>query len=239
MPILPDISATIDTTLFFKKERVKTYYSLMGWGSSSNSVGRYAGFWPVSLQWGTRPAGRNYYALEMHEEKTLIEGTQNPWNPNTDGKRNLGIFVSELSKLQDNPEVEINETQEINLDPASKNYELYMFQIMLMSDIAFTNDNASLALFKEWVYIRNRNSLLYPPTVVYKHTVNLRVRHITEATFRYYRSLALQSGGIGFFTEPVNIIGNIENGYGGFMVYSAVDIQLLEYETYEYRGGYW
>jgi hypothetical protein len=54
---------------------------------------------------------------------------------------------------------------------------------------------------------------------------------------KYYRSLALQSTGTGFFTEPVNIIGNIENGYGGFMVHSVREFPLLDDETY--HTGYY
>lgn len=238
MPILPDVSATINTDEIVRRNGIIEYRSLQGW-SSSGSSGDYD-FWPVSLQWGKRPVGRNYYALEMFEEITLIEGTANQWT--NLGKNIVGICVSDLSKLQDNPEIEFFDTIEIGMDPSSTSYSTYKFPILLMSDISFTLDNASLTLYKLTV---NTNDLgeYYPPEyyekTVYHHSLSLRVRHITEATFRYYRSLALQSVGIDFFTEPVKIVGNIENGYGSFVVYSAADIHLLEYESYEYRMKYW
>ena len=230
MPTLPDVSATIDTSVIVKKNSYKEYYSLAGWSYSGGSGGDI-NFWPVSLQWGGRASGRNYYALEMHEEKTLIEGVPNEWN--REGRFNIGICVSDLSKLQDNPEVEIFENQEIDMDASSMNAGMYRFPILLMSDMGFTDNNASLTLYKERVYTIDQGQY-HPPEnkrVVYHRKLTLRVRHITEATFRYYRSLAMQSVGMDFFTEPVNIVGNIENGYGGFTVFHAVDIPLFECKT--------
>jgi len=245
MPLLPDVSAIIDTTVAVIKERIKEYSSLAGW-SSGGSGGLFT-YWPVSLQWGERTAERNYYSLDMYTEKTALEGVPQEWW-NQEGKFNLGIFVTDLTKLQDNPEVEIFESQGIDLDVSSMDNDVYLFPILLMSDVGFTNDNASLTLYKrrpdrliddnweesitEWYPLELWN------LIILQHTVSLRVRHITEATFKYYRSLVMQSIGMDFFSEPVNIKGNIENGYGGFTVFSAVDIPLIEYITYswEWKG---
>lgn len=226
MPALPVVSATMNTSVTVKKETVKEY-NLLNWSSDGYSSNAY--YWPVSLQWGERNAGRNYYALEMIHDATLIEGE--PVNGNIYFKQDCGIFVSDLSKLQDNPEIEISENQDINLDVSSRNYDLYRFPILLMSDLSFTNENASLTLYKTQSFFLPQNNPPGYEKEVYQHKVTLRVQHITEATFKYYRSLALQNNGMGFFTEPVNIISNIENGYGGFMVFSAADIQLLEYQS--------
>jgi len=242
MPPLPNVSATINTTETVKRSEIKEFNSLGG-GYSESSSDVY--LWPISLQWGARPAGRNYYALEMYEELSLIEGPT--IQRIREGKHNIGIWVGDLSKLQDNPEVEIFENQDIDLDPSSMNYDTYKFPILLMSDMAFTDDDASLTLFLQDRYNLHYYQYFfvgdfeehtqprydYYPSK-YQHKFTLRVRHITETTFRYYRSLALQSIGIDFFSEPVNIIGNIENGYGGFMVFSAVDFPLLEYESEHY-----
>ena len=241
MPSLPDISATVDTGITVKMtEKIKNYQSLGGWYSGSSNHSDY--YHPVSLQWGVSAAGRNYYALEMHEDKTVIEGTPNEWNP--EKRTNIGIYVTDLSKLQDNPEVEIYEAQDIDLEASSRDYDMYRFPILLMSDIGFTSGNASLTLYKTHNFDLTDEDLerfqqLYPPDtqklILFNHTVTLRVRHITEATFRYYRSMAMQSQGVDFFTEPVNIISNIENGYGGFMVFSAIDFKLGEYKSFDLR----
>ena len=243
MPPLPDVSATINRTEIVKRNGIKEFHSLGGGYSSGYGSDYY--FLPVSLQWGARPAGRNYYALEMQEEIRLIEGA--PIQRIREGKHNIGVCVGDLSKLQDNPEVEIYEDDDIDLDPSTWFYDTYKFPILLMSDMAFTNDDASLTLFlQDRYYLHYIQNFIgddseehippqyeYFPTK-YQHKFTLRVRHITEATFRYYRSLALQSIGIDFFSEPINIIGNIENGYGGFMVFSAVDFPLLEFEHVSY-----
>ena len=237
MPPLPVVSVSINTTETIKRGGVKRYSSL-GRGISVSGGGSFE-FWAVSLQWGERPAGRNYYALEMHEERTLVEGTPNEWD--REGKFYIGIYVPDLSKLQDNPEVEIFDAMEIDLGGGPTiNYDTYWFPILLMSDMAFTSDDASITLLKHtpWSGFDFRSSVensqqnphpSFPSNFPrFEVTYTLRVRHITEATFRYYRSLALQSIGLDFFTEPVNIVSNIENGFGVFTVFSAADFRLSE-----------
>jgi hypothetical protein len=213
MPYPPDVSASINTNVAVKKQNVKEYRSLEGWTYGGMSGHDYL-FCPVSLQWGERNAGRNYYALEMYHEKVTIEGTPDDWYK--DGIVNAGVFVDDLSLLQDNPEVEIFENQDmpgIDTDSGSAPVDMYYFPILLMSDLYFTHDNVSFTLFQ---YQR----------LIKESSLTLRVRRITKATFIYYRSLALQSTGMGFFSEPVAITGNVENGYGAFNVFNAVDIEL-------------
>jgi hypothetical protein len=243
MPFPPDVSASINSNVTVKKRNVKQYSSLGGWSGGSMGGDNY--YCPIPLQWGERDAGRNYYALEMYIERETIEGTPTEWEP--DGRFNIGVFVDDLSKLQDNPEVEIFEGQDIEIDigSGSEPVDMYYFPILLMSDFYFTPDNASLTLFQA----KTPAWEIEPPDrpdddgyeyVVQQNTLTLRVRSITTATFRYYRSLTLQSTGMGFFSEPVQIVSNIENGYGGFNVFNATDFELVQYKSYYYRQkGYW
>ena len=253
MPLLPDISVNIDTTVvkMITNGSIKEYQSLQ-YRESFYHGSIYGSYWPISLQWGRRESGRNYYALEMIRDTELIEGNYDeayrfPWYL---GKYNNGIMVDDLSKLQDNPEVEINDHQDFGFEEM-RSYDLYRFPMLLMSDMAFTDADAALTAYVDYEHpslINNRpdgwDDITPPPPdadgqqdKLVTHTViTLRVRCITAATFRYYRSLLLQNYGIGFFTEPVNIVGNIENGYGGFMVHSVREFTLLDYETY--RMGY-
>ena len=100
MPALSVVSATIDTSVILKRETIKKFSSLEGWSSDGYSSNNY--YWPVSLQWSERPAGRNYYALEMLNDATVIEGNT---ADRITYRTNYGICVGDLSKLQDNPEV--------------------------------------------------------------------------------------------------------------------------------------
>ena len=235
MPQLPNVSASIDTTVVVRKNSIKQYSSLDiadTYFYPNNTL------WPVTLQWGARENDRNYYALDMRLNRTLVEGIPiSGWyNPSVE---NCGILVSELSKLQDNPEIEIYESQQIDFEGPSRGNDAYLFPILMMSDIGFSNDHTSLTLYKDTTRFLTR-ALSDGATKqnIYNNILTLRVRHITEATFNYYRSLAKQSTGVDFFTEPYIITGNIENGYGGFTVSSAVNFQLLEYQSTVFFDDY-
>jgi hypothetical protein len=236
MPSPPDVTAAIDTFVFVRKENITRYSTL---GAGFTYWGGY-GFHPVALQWNTRPEGRNYYALEMCDRRTTIEGTPDDWR--SDGLYNSGVYVENSAKVQDSPEIEIFASQVINSDfDLPEPVDLYGIPVLLMSDIGLTPDNASLTLYRdvERSESMDEDAPWYQPGMfekfVQRLTVTLRVKQITEATFRYYRSLVLQESGTGIFFEPVTIAGNIENGYGGFSVSNSVDFQLLDYEVTMYR----
>ena len=202
MPPLPDVSATIDTTVTVYKDKIKIFKSIEG--ENFGISGWEMPFWTISLQWGERAAGRNYYGLQFYE-KTSFDGSS--YTMTSYGNYDRIVYVSDLSKLQDNPEVEWFEIQEIWMDKESMNFDMYGFRLLLMSDMSFLKENASLTLYK--LQSDKFWGLYYPSENVYHKRLFLRVRHITKASFRYYRSLLIQSEGIGFFTEPVNIEGNI------------------------------
>jgi hypothetical protein len=236
MPYPPDVSASIDTFVFVQKDNVEEYNTLEA--GFSNRTGNV--FWPVALRWNGRPEGRNYYALEMREQRTTIEGTPDEWFH--DGLFNRNIYVENSAKIRDNPEIEIFASQVINADfDLPEPIDLYGIPVLLMSDIGLTPGNASLMLYKsvELSDISQEDMPWYQPEMYEKFVqrldVTFRVKQITEATFKYYRSLVLNESGTGYFFEPVTISGNIENGYGGFSVSNSIDIQLLNYEVVKYR----
>jgi hypothetical protein len=222
MPLPPAVSVNIDTDVWEIKKKIWEYTSLDGWGEWVDEYSEMKHYYcPFQLQWGARDAGRNYYALEIFDRVT------DTWTSQCYNVININIYSADLTKLQDNPEVEAYEGMSID---TSDPIELYGFPILLMSDVSFAKDNASLALYTQW-YPNNDDMPIHIPQMErFHHEIILRVRHITEATFQYYRSLVIQSNGMGFFTEPVNIVGNIENGYGSFTVFSATDIKLLGFK---------
>ena len=230
MPLPPVVSATIDTTKVEKKEVVNLYY----WGYWDIDWGDDH-FWPVKLYWDELETGRNYYALEMFKERTVISGDPGEWG--TEDVLKSGIYSDDITKLQDNPEIERAGGDLDIINSLSDIGGLYLFDILLMSDISLTPENNSLSLYKSRE--KQTEDYWYPEDSYEKIEINnkitLRVRHITNETFKYYRSLRMQDSGVGFFTEPVNIVSNIENGYGCFTVFSATNIELVEYNTFMYR----
>jgi hypothetical protein len=64
--------------------------------------------------------------------------------------------------------------------------------------------------------------------------LDILVSHLSTATFEHYRSLVLQSNGVGFFSEPVSIAGNIENGYGCF---TAINTERTTVAKHEFCSG--
>jgi hypothetical protein len=207
---------------------------MFGWGWPREGCD----FWPISLQWSKRNAGLNYYTLEMLEKIVKNEGTHNvPDEQLKEGVYYRGVFVDDLSKLQDNPELEIQNLQ--NRYNEERYADIYDFQILMMSDRKFTNDNVSLNLFYPSFDLKDSgqdNSSNMSENSVYQHTLTLRMRHITEATFKYYRSIAIQQTlGNSLYSEPATIVNNIKNGLGCFSVFNTVNVNLLEWKTYEYR----
>jgi hypothetical protein len=179
-------------------------------------------------------------------QRTTIEGK--PPDYYWEGLHNAGVYAAYSTKIQDNPEIEIYANQVFGTEfELPEPIDLYGFPLLLMSDIGLPRDNASLTLYKfaERSDVYDENSPWYHPDMeveimkfVQHLTVTMRVRHISEATFKYYRSLLLQSDGVDLFTEPVTIQSNIQNGYGSFGVFNATDIQLLDYVVTKYGFFY-
>ena len=210
MPDEPAVAASVDVSSEVMKDKVK-------WISSLNESARNYGyaFWPLTVQiTDANPGERKYYALDVSMKTD--EYYDGVYEKTFDER--YGIGASELSKLQDNPDVEAEELL-INVDPA----DLYYFSMLLQSNVTFSRGNNILNY-----YVGRKQQYYYPscsddlPDGILPHQVvkvtsheqySLRVKRITTETFRYYRSLTLQDAGIGFFSEPVTVVGNIEKGY--------------------------
>ncbi len=231
MPVAPVISADIDTTVIVDKKNITNIYSLGRWSSGSSS------FWPVSIcLTDPDPAVRNYFIFEPHQDitATLEDGslTELIYSNETPP---YCIGSNDLSMLRDNPDMEAQGIL-LNLEPV----DLYVFTMLFLSDLNLPKENRSFPLYVAANPRRHYNESYYKDDpnyekVFYHIKLLLSAKHITTATFDYYRSLALQYEGEGFFTEPVNIVSNIENGYGEFSVFNSVNLKLIEYDYYKYR----
>ena len=232
--IMPDVSAvtaSIDASSEVMKDKINFISSL-----SENMWNNWDIFWPLTVQiTDSDPNERKYYALDI---SMTTDSYRDGVYVNTYDERH-GIGVTELSKLQDNPDVEAGELL-INVDPAN----MYYFTMLLQSNVTFSRENNTLNY-----YIGRRQQSYYPSCseelpsdvspsslimVTSYNKYSLRVKRITTETFRYYRSLTLQNAGMEFFSEPVTVVGNIEKGYGCFSVINSVNIPLIEIEDCHY-----
>lgn len=238
MPHPPEFSATTDTTIVITVPYEKIFS--FGWGSGNWSGNKY---WPVILNFDKYESERNYYTVEMMNssiEQDVDHNLLRRGVPNC-------VYVSDLFKLQDNPEKEFFFDSNINGDN-SNSYDLFCFSTMMMSSLSFSRDNTSMTLYTGYYPVReeledvnNSNTDSYDQyeATLYHNKLILRVRQTTDATFKYYRSMimyrpTLGGGffGMGDIEPPENIVGNIKGGYGCFMVYNSIDIVLLDYKIY-------
>ena len=231
MPPALDVSASLDnsTHVFMSdiKEIRSVGYGLQHFGSSAQH-NPWGTFWPVSAYIADPdPNAPNYFVLEIfHRHEN---------NHHVSGNYNRGIGVPDLMILRD-----------VDMDPTagqmdiSSSTDLFLFSMLLLGDITFSLENVSRTFYTRalrTVYEQDP-SLDDDPDfemVTTSHTIYLRAKHITPATYRYYRGIRQQESINLLFSEPVNIVGNFEGGYGIFSVYNTTSIPLLEWEAYEYR----
>jgi hypothetical protein len=183
------------------------------------------------------PNVRKYFALDVREKVDEYD-EDGVWQYNVRNHNYYGIGVAELSKLQDNPNVEALDLLTNNTNNVA---DLSAFPFLLQSNLTFTKGNNKLIYYMMNVLgnycsvgCLEANNPDYKKYTYYHTAFLFRVRSITTETFRYYRSLVLQSKRDGFFSEPVTIVGNIKNGYGCFSVFNTVYIPMLVNEEYGY-----
>ena len=228
MPLALDVSASIDTTIRVDITNIHEIssvgFNLQNFGN--NNRNQLSTFWPVSAHVSDPdPNTPNFYVLEIfHRYENNRHESEN---------YNWGISVPDLMILRD-----------VDMDPTlgqmnTIRADLYLFSMLLLGDVTFSLDKISRIFYARALQIPNHQNDNddHPDMekVTTQHTLYLRAKHITPASYRYYRSIRQQESVIQLFSQPVNIVGNIEGGYGSFAVYNTTSIPLLEWEAYEYR----
>jgi len=228
MPHPPVFSATVDTTEILSTPAERIYY-FSGWDWNGTK------FWPVTLNLDKHDSERSYYTVEINN---------NTISMNEDDNQNLriaphAVYVSDLLKLQDNPEKDkfLNMISESVYDL----FDMFSYSSLLTSSLSFPEDNPSLTLYTGYYPVREdspeeesfpSDSNDRDEEILYQNKLILRVKQITEATFKYYRSWVMYGGYTGGIEPPENIEGSIKEGYGCFMLYNSAEITLLDYQIY-------
>jgi hypothetical protein len=139
------------------------------------------------------------------------------------------IAISDRAVIQDNPDIEASQMFMDNEADA------FLFNKMLFSDMSFANTTGTINLLIDKSYLNQYDDKYPEPPCDEEYrvlaTISLCIAHLTENAYAHYRSIALQKAGMGFFSEPVSIVSNIENGYGCFSAINTVQIKIAEYET--------
>jgi len=221
MPDAPVISASIDTSMQVIKKNVKEIgtagyylYHMRGF-----SYGKYPDrYWPFFVNVDVS-GGNNCLALDLLKtEFSDYSGNIYWW----------GIGSSDMSILLENG----MNTELLR----NENVDLYLYSMLMTAEFDYVPRNFYAAVDESTKKQNNKNSAFqedpdFEKTTT-KHSLILRVRNITPASYRYHHSLSLQYIGDIFNEQPATVKGNIEGGFGIFSVYNTTNIPLLEWETY-------
>ena len=239
MPVSPILGqVSIDTVNIIKKTNPAVFESLSsGYSSYWGSEGEQ--FYGIKMSLTDNSPQPDYYSLELRTTNLSPEQTTETGHPVYFPEYNIGVSNTVL--VQDNPDVEA-----AGLLSDGESFGLYLFDLMLFSDISFANKTINLDLFMPAFNNRMRKEKIpdYDPEfhgaeIILHVKHNLLVKHITTETFRHYRTLALQNQGLGFFSEPVTITTNIENGLGCFSLCNSQQVELFERLYYYYPQYYY
>jgi len=226
MPEALAVSASMDTSVQVIRKSVREIetvgYYLYHFGGFEYE--KYPDkYWPFSVEVDLTG---NFLVLDILKQERNDDRNVAYW---------WGIGASDvLILLEDGMDNELTENQ---------NADLYLFSMLMTRNFkdAPRNFYAAVAETKNNPNSNDSHFENDPnfEKITTHHSLTLRVRNITPATYQYYRSLSLQStslrrGGV-FAGQPVTVVGNIDGGYGSFAVYNTVSIQLLEWETFEYQ----
>ena len=159
----------------------------------------------------------------------MICDLNKPDYPERDWLYYYGVAVADKSLLVDSPKDMF----------ISNESEPYWTNILFLNNLSLTAKNGSLTCYAQPPDIHEVRTPEQDSSNLHVYTLHrfiytFRVNHISKETFKYYHSLAAQRLGVGFYTEPVLIFGNIKNGYGMFSVFNSLKVNLLEIE----KNGY-
>ena len=224
VPSPPTVSAKMDTSVQVVRKNVKEHISI---GYSLYNMGGFGydqypeKYWPFAVSVDLSDVN-NYLAIDLLKMEFSERSGDIYW---------WGIGASDLFIFLENG----MNRELVTTDHA----DLYLFSMLMASDFKGVARN---------YYAAVDQSLKKPDVddsqfennpdfekITTKHTLFLRVRNITPATYRYYQSLSMQYADKIFNEQPIPVVGNFEGAFGIFSVYGTTNLTLLEWETYQYQ----
>jgi hypothetical protein len=124
------------------------------------------------------------------------------------------VLTENVALIQSSPDM-----AEGGLIAVDNEYDAYSFRRLMFSDVTFAGGSASLVFLmvdKDVREIRKSHPYLPGEVRVVPLSTEVLVSHISGAGYDSYRSLVMQSSGVGFFTEPVQMSYNVVGGVGCF-----------------------
>ena len=235
-PVIGEIKT--DTVNIVHKDNIASFYSLgYGYGSSwSNN------FIITDVSLTDNSTSPDYYVIQQRiytNIKSIVGEVINPYWINDISVSTVNTGISNPLLVQDNPDYE---SQMGDIFGESESYDLYLFDLFVMSDFTFANSNIDLKLhagyndffgYGNQVRLSDYNLETDGAEVTRSCRFDVMIKHISPETYKHYQSMALQLTGVDFFTEPVNIVSNVKNGYGCFSACNS-HVTSMEYECYSY-----
>jgi hypothetical protein len=183
----------------------------IGSSGGGGSIGEEQDFYPIHLQLTDNSRGRDYYMFWL-QATTIYPG----YPPLT---ADLPTGISSWALIQDNPDLEAEGV------PIESFFDVYLFDRMLMSDMSFANATGAADLLVQKSSFLGFWDHPFQCDSAFKKLftcVEICMSHLSPITYDHHRSLTLQREGVSFFTEPVSIASNVENGYGCFAAFNTV-----------------
>jgi hypothetical protein len=249
MPDEPDIpDYSLDTTqLIDTKSKIVLIKSMEEGYDGPIPVpgaGRFLdGHYPAVISLNNKEGSNTYYSIQLVYNVFLgEEGIHFPHQ----FQEYLGI--DNMAIMQSNPDIE---ARDLHLKLEFENIDLYLFDLLMLSFIEPTN---KIQLFipgntckpKGWnfreVVLKHQHmfsDLQYMTSgagvlMDVRYHVELLVQQLTPESFKYYRSIVFQKESPAYFSEPVQVFSNIENGFGIFSIINTKRITLLDFTNKEW-----
>ena len=153
------------------------------------------------------------------------------------------IGVKDFTLLHDQPEYLAGGYEWWYDGTNNEAYDLYLVSHIALTDQNFSENGIHLPLLLPESYYRYHHFCQaipdydfnkYGPEVHAALRCDLLVKCISKDAYIHFRDMILQNKGIDFFTEPVYLPGNIQNGYGCFSVSNTQRLNFFNTEAYKY-----
>lgn len=182
-------------------------------------------YFPFTVSIKDNPGEKDYYMIQACE----VAGEGRSIYDLYLRSERLLVATPERSLVQDNPDVVADQT--LN-DPE---ISLFSFGQMILSDLTFQGQEKTLQLLLASCQLNindnNCDWIGQRPHYETHYGLYIIIRRLSEESYHYYRTFALQKIGLDFFSEPVSLASNIEGGYGCFAICTTTRVLLKEYKV--------